>query len=458
MTSHHLANMTIEAAYREKTRSSARLAAEARQHFPSGVTHDSRHMTPYGLYVERAEGAHKWDVDGNRYVDFYGGHGALLLGHDHPKVTNAARQALAGGTHFAAGHAHEIAWAKAIKALLPSAERIRFTSSGTEATLIAVRLARAFTGKSKIVRFKGHFHGWHDQMTAGYLGHFDGSPTAGVTPETAAQSILIDPHDISAVRDCLAADHDIAALVVEPTGGSFGMLPLAPPDLVSLRELTKAHDVPLIFDEVITGFRVSPGGAQGQFGITPELTALAKILAGGLPGGAVAGRKDMLDRLDFEAATTDGFEKIHHPGTFNANPVSAAAGVAALDEIATTDACKRANGSAQQLRQGMNEVLDGEDVPWAAYGSFSGIHIFTNPERRAIKPLYFDPSNIPWTELKSNQPNIVHRLRVAMLLGGVDINSWPGAFVSAVLSQDDIDQTISAFRDAIHWLRREGDL
>lgn len=458
MTAQRLSNMTIEAAYRENTPGSARLAEEARQYFPSGVTHDSRHLKPYGLYVERAEGAHKWDVDGNRYVDFYGGHGALLLGHDHPKVASAAKQALECGTHFAAGHAYEIAWAKAIKRLLPSAERIRFTSSGTEATLIAIRLARAFTGKSKIVRFKGHFHGWHDQMTAGYLGHFDGSPTPGVPAETAAQSILIDPNDMSAVRDCLAADQDIAAVIVEPTGGSFGMLPLQSADLTALRELTDVHEVLLIFDEVITGFRVSPGGAQGHFGITPDLTALAKILAGGLPGGAVVGRKEVLDRLDFEAAATSGQEKIHHPGTFNANPVSAAAGVAALDEIATTDACERANVRAEQLRQGMNEVLAEEDVPWAAYGSFSGLHLFTNPEKRALKSLLFDPLDVSWKELKSNQPNIVHRLRVAMLVGGVDINSWPGAFVSAALSQDDIDQTIRAFRDAVRWLRREGDV
>jgi len=458
MTEPALANLTIEAAYRDHTPGSAALAAQARRLLPSGITHDGRHLEPYGVYVERGEGPHKWDVDGNRYIDYYGGHGALLLGHNHPKVSAAVRSALERGTHFGASHALEVRWAEAIQGLMPSAERIRFTSSGTEATLMAVRLARSFTGRRRILRIRTHFHGWHDHMTSGYQSHFDGAPTVGVLPAVAAQVALADPNDVDGLRALLATDPDIAAAIVEPTGGSFGMVPLAPSFLTALRELTAAHGALLIFDEVVTGFRVAPGGAQAHFGITPDLTTLAKIVAGGMPGGAVAGRADVLASLDFAASAAAGTEKIQHPGTFNANPVSAAAGIAALDVVATTDACDHANASAAALRQAFNEVLAELGVPWAAYGTFSAVHLFTNPKGRALRPADFDPFAIPYAELKARQKAITHRLRIAMLLHGVDLNNWPGAVVSAVLSAQDVADTIDAFRDALRLLRREGDL
>jgi glutamate-1-semialdehyde 2,1-aminomutase len=451
-------NLTIEAAYRERTPGSAALAARARSLFPSGITHDGRHLEPYGAYIERGEGPYKWDVDGNRYIDYYGGHGALLLGHNHPKVSAAVQSALERGTHFGASHALEVRWAEAIQGLMPSAERIRFTSSGTEATLMAVRLARSFTGRRRILRIRTHFHGWHDHMTSGYQSHFDGAPTAGVLPAVAGQVVLADPNDVDGLRRVLAADPDIAAAIVEPTGGSFGLVPLAPSFLTALRELTAAHGVLLIFDEVVTGFRIAPGGAQGHFGIAPDLTTLAKIVAGGLPGGAVAGRADVLAALDFAASAAAGTEKIQHQGTFNANPVSAAAGIAALDVIATTDACDRANASAAALRRGFNAVLEELDVPWAAYGTFSAVHLFTNARGRALRPADFDPLEVPYAELKARQGRITHRLRIAMLLHGVDLNNWPGAVVSAVLSDQDVADTVDAFRDALRLLRREGDL
>jgi glutamate-1-semialdehyde 2,1-aminomutase len=458
MTEPARANLTIEAAYRERTPGSAALAAEARSLLPSGITHDGRYLEPYGVYVERAEGAYKWDVDGNRYIDYYGGHGALLLGHNHPRVSAAIQSALERGTHFGASHALEVRWAKAIRGLMPSAERIRFTSSGTEATLMAVRLARSFTGRRKILRIRTHFHGWHDHMTSGYQSHFDGAPTVGVLPAVAAQVVLADPNDVDGLRGILAPDPEIAAAIVEPTGGSFGMVPLAPSFLVALRELTAAHGALLIFDEVVTGFRVAPGGAQGHFGIRPDLSTLAKIVAGGMPGGAVAGRADVLAALDFAASAAAGAEKIQHPGTFNANPVSAAAGIAALDVIASTDACDRANASAAALRQGMNEVLEELDVPWAAYGTFSAIHLFTNPKGRALRPADFDPFSVPYAELKTKQSGITHRVRIAMLLHGVDFNNWPGGITSAALRPQDVADTVDAFRDTLRLLRREGDL
>ena len=453
-----LANLTIDAAYRERTPGSARLNEQAQALFPSGITHDGRFLEPYGIYAERAEGPYKWDVDGNRYIDYYGGHGALLLGHNHPKVAAAVAEALGRGTHFGASHPLEVRWAEAIRQMVPSAERVRFTASGTEATLMAVRLARAFTGKPKFLRFRTHFHGWHDHMSSGYTGHFDGTPTPGVLAEVARNVVLLDPNDEDALRAVLAADDEIAAAIIEPTGGSFGMTPLRPTFLTALRELTAAHGVLLIFDEVVTGFRVAPGGAQGQFGIRPDLTALAKIVAGGLPGGAVVGRADILGRLDFAQAAAQSFEKIQHPGTFNANPVSAAAGIAALEVVRATDACARANAAGATLRQALNEVLEAEAVPWAAYGCFSGVHLFTNPKRRAIRPSDFDPLSLPYAELKARDTRLTHRLRVAMLVQGVDLNSWPGAILSAALSAEDLADTADAFREALRMLKREGDL
>ena len=195
-----LSNSGIVAAYTSRTKGSAELAAQAATLLPSGITHDARNQDPYGIYVTRAEGPHKWDVDGNRYIDFYGGHGALLLGHRHPVVTTAVTEALAAGTHFGANHPREVRWAQAIQRLVPSVERVRFTSSGTEATLMAVRLARAFTGKDTLVRFKGHFHGWHDHMAGGYTNHFDGTATPGVLSGVAAKTLLLPPGDIAAAR------------------------------------------------------------------------------------------------------------------------------------------------------------------------------------------------------------------------------------------------------------------
>ncbi|MFC4351690.1 aspartate aminotransferase family protein [Fodinicurvata halophila] len=448
-------NSHIMAEYRQQTPGSARLYERANQVFPSGITHDSRHMKPYPIYVDQAEGAHKRDVDGNDYIDYFGGHGALLLGHSHPEVTEAAQAALARGTQYAASHEPEVIWGEAVLRMLPGAERVRFTASGTEATLLALRLARAFTGRDKIVRFKGHFHGWHDHMTSGYVSHFDGSPTPGVLPEVAEKTVLVDSDDSAGIEAALGRD-DIAAVFLEPTGGSFGMIPVAETTLHELRRLTQANGSLLIFDEVISGFRCSPGGAQQAYGIQPDLTTLAKIVAGGLPGGAVAGRKDILDWLDFAASEAAGRQKILHPGTFNGNPVSAAAAITTLRIIETTDACERANRTAETLRRRMNEVLADKGIGWSIYGTFSGFHVFMNPEDRTIDPMTFDPLSVPWKELKTKPADAANALRLALLLEGVDIGGWPGGLTSAAHSEADVEATIQAFSRAIDRLKAEG--
>jgi glutamate-1-semialdehyde 2,1-aminomutase len=295
-------------------------------------------MEPYAVYISRAEGAYQWDVDGNRYIDYIGGNGALLFGSNHPDVCAAILAQLRHGTHFAASHPLEIEWAKTIRSLMPYAERVRFTGSGSESSLLAFRLARAFTGRSKIIRFYGHFHGWQDHATSGLVNHFDASPTPGVLREILDNIVLLPANDIDAGRVVLERQ-DVAATILEPTGGSFGKLPIVPSFVNALRELTQKHGTLLIFDEVVTGFRVAPGGAQELWAVTPDIGLLGKILAGGLPGSALIGRADILSLLDWGHATKTNVEKIPHQGTFNANPLSAAAGTATLDLVSRTDAC-----------------------------------------------------------------------------------------------------------------------
>src|SRR5213592_4158618 len=361
----------IEDQYRARTPRSAALYARASRVLPAGLTHDSRATSPYPIYVARAAGARKWDVDGNEYVDYFGGHGALLFGHAHAPLVEAVQRQATLGTHWGASHELEVQWAELVQRLVPSAERVRFTASGTEATQLALRLARAYTGRSKIVRFVGHFHGWHDAVAAGAMSHYDGSIPAGIPDAVVGESIVLSADAPGPAVDVLESRDDIAAVIVEPSGASWGQVPLPAGFLAALRAATKARGVPLIFDEVITGFRWSRGGAQARYGIVPDVTVLAKILAGGLPGGAVAGAKDILDQIDPAAAKASGREKIAHQGTFNANPLCAAAAVATLSIVEREDVCARAEATAADIRSGMRAILSDEDVPWGIYGEAS---------------------------------------------------------------------------------------
>ncbi len=452
-------NSALVAAYRAATPGSAALAARAVDLLPSGIAHDGRFLDPYPPYMATAAGARKCDVDGRSYVDYFGGHGALLLGHRHPAVMAAVHAQLDRGTHFGACHELEVRWAELVIRMVPSAERVRFTSSGTEATLMALRLARAWTGRQKIVRFIGHFHGWHDHMTSGYMSHYDGSPTTGVV-EGVAENILLAHADDSGGFARLLEDHrDVAAVIIEPTGGGGGRMPLDPAFLGVLREQTKAHGVVLIFDEVVTGFRVSPGGAQAHFGVTPDLTTMAKILAGGLPGGAVAGSKAILDLLDFKVTKANGREKIGHPGTFNANPLSAAAGIATLEIVESTDACARANAYGETLRTRLNEMFEEEKISWAAFGSFSKFQLFTNPDHAPITPTSFDAKDHLPALLKGKGASpLHHKLKLGALLNGVDLGSGPGGVISAMHGEEELEITVTAMRETVRALRLEGEV
>ncbi|MBM3522229.1 MAG: aminotransferase class III-fold pyridoxal phosphate-dependent enzyme, partial [Alphaproteobacteria bacterium] len=232
-------NSHLESEYLRRTPGSAKHFGDAVKVFPSGVTHDSRITHPYPPYVKRAAGARKWDVDGNEYVDYYGGHGALLLGHSHPAMVQAVTSQLSMGTHHGASHEAEIRWAQLVQRLIPCAERVRFTASGTEASHLAIRVARAYTGRPKIMRFTGHFHGWHDQVAPGAMSHFDGSVPVGILPALVEQVVMMPTDDVDRVVRTLDERDDIAAVILEPSGASWGQVPMAPNFLATLREVTK---------------------------------------------------------------------------------------------------------------------------------------------------------------------------------------------------------------------------
>jgi glutamate-1-semialdehyde 2,1-aminomutase len=443
--------------YEAEFANSRRLHQQAKELFPNGVTHDLRHLEPFPVYIHLAEGSHKWDVDGHELIDYWSGHGALLLGHGHPAVVEAVQRQAARGTHPGACHELEIEWGQWVRKLIPSAEKLRFVSSGTEATLMALRLARIFTGKPKVLKFAGHFHGWHDFLIPGADLPSDGKPVPGIPGETAANTVIIPPNDSEKVERTLAGDPEIGSVILEPTGGHFGAVPIRGDFLKALRDITTRLGRLLIFDEVITGFRVHPGGAQGYYGVTPDLTTLAKILAGGLPGGCLVGRADILASLEFRP----GKPKMKHPGTFNANPLSASAGITTLKIISTGQPphrspspsggeggvrgpCQIANERARSLRRKLNELFAKRNANWIAYGEFSGFKLLSDYDGPGPTTEDFVPYNGDVNRLGgSKTPGFVHAFRCAMLLNGVDLPGL-GGMTMAAHSEADVDRTVAA--------------
>src|SRR6266849_5242086 len=367
--------MTIHEEYRAKHAKSAALWERARRSIPGGSTHDIRHLPPFPTYVERAAGTRKWDVDGNEYIDYWMGHGALFLGHCHPAVVRAVQEQMARGTHLGGCHELEVRWAELVTRLVPCAELVRFTMSGTEATHLAMRVARAYTGRSRIVKFTGHFHGWHDGAVAAVNPPYDVPMSAGVPGSTLDQVAICPPNDIKAVQVALERG-DVAAVILEPAGGQSGTTPTIPGYLQELRSLTTKHGVVLIFDEVITGFRYAPGGAQAYFGVTPDVTTLAKIVAGGLPGAAVVGKRDVMSMLAHRGDPAwDRSERVAQNGTFNSNPVCAAAAIATLELVADGSLHARANKACDELRTGLSDLMKRGGVPGTCFGESSIFHV-----------------------------------------------------------------------------------
>jgi glutamate-1-semialdehyde 2,1-aminomutase len=443
--------MTLDDTYAETLPHSQALFRRAQKVFPDGVTHDNRRMQPFPIYIERAAGAYKWDVDGHRYIDYWMGHGALLLGHSPAHICQAVIEQMPRGTHYGSNHAKEVEWGEWVCRLVPCAEMVRFTASGTEATHMALRLARAHTGRRRVVKFAGHFHGWHEGLEVGVQPPYDAGPEAGQMQEAVDAVALCAPNDLPAVRAALASG-DVAAVIVEPTGGHFGTVPIAPGFLTALREETTRTGALLIFDEVVTGFRVAPGGAQALFGVTPDLATYAKILAGGLPGGAVAGRAAVLAFLDSKAS---GETKIHHPGTFNANPLSAAAGVAMLASIADGVAQQVANEQAAKLRYGMNTVLARERVPWKVYGRYSDWKLYYGADAPPRDGEDQDVDDVPWQRLDARHPRQSRALRQALILQGIDFNGGR-ALVGTCHTDDVVAETLAGFEAAVRAVKESG--
>ena len=437
--------------YMARTPRSRALYQRARETFPSGVTHDTRHLKPYPIFVERAQGARKWDVDSREYIDYFGGHGALILGHNHPRVTEAVREQLGKGTHYGASHELELEWAEQIIRMVPCADKVRFTASGTEASLLALRVARAFKGKPKILRFATNFHGWHDQVAFAASSGFDGTPPSGITADNIENTVLCDPNDIAQVARALDSRDDIAAAILEPTGASFGRVPTQGEFLRQLRALTRERGVLLIFDEVITGFRVAPGGAQEYYGVTPDLALFAKIVAGGFPGGAIAGRTDLLDVMTHrDDASWNDKRRVPHQGTFNANPISARAGLATLKLVAENGIADRANQNGEILRNALADAIEKRGLNWLVYGEFSGFHILPLAEDQTYTRADIYAGNVPHAVLKGGaSTEQIHALRCGLLAEGVDIMPWPGGVISAVHTPADLEQTARAFDRAL---------
>jgi glutamate-1-semialdehyde 2,1-aminomutase len=432
---------------------SARLYEESLRTFPSGVTHDVRYVHPFPVFIERAQGSRKWDVDGNEYVCYVMGHGALFLGHAHSETTQAVVEQAQKGTHYGGNSRLELEWGSLVREIVPSAEEVRFTSSGTEATLMALRLARAYTGRDRILKFDHHFHGWQDYVVGVRAAEQENPQSPGVPSATLSNTISVPQGDLGAVEEKLAGS-DVAAVILEPTGASWGTMPLQGEFLAGLREITDKHDTVLIFDEVVTGFRVAPGGAQQRYGVTPDLTTMAKILAVGLPGGAVAGKADIVSMIEIrDDPKWNAERRILHPGTFNANPLSAAAGTTMLRAVQSGEGHRHADALNERLVGELNSVLGRVGVPGCAYGLASYFHISLGKEAPR-------PSNgVEWVEggLPPRMPGATSMaLKRAMLNQGVDLMGGAGGFTSAVHSEADIDKTVAAFEASVGELRTEG--
>jgi glutamate-1-semialdehyde 2,1-aminomutase len=350
------------------------LAGRAARVLAGGATHSARSY-PHPIHVAAAQGARKWLVDGRELVDYTMGHGALLLGHAHPAVVEAVRAQVARGTHFGAGSELEVRWAELIVGMVPSVERIRFTASGTEAVMLALRLARAASGRGVVVKLDDHFNGWYDAVSVDLDDSGRPAPATGVTASATAETVVVRGGDLEALSHALDG-RAAAALIMEASGAHYGRSPLAAEFIAGARRLCDATGTALVFDEVVTGFRVDPGGMQTLLRIRPDLTIFGKVMAGGLPGGAVGGRAQLMDLLAVPEPGGPPTQRpfVYHPGTWNANPLTAAAGIATLELVADGTAQARAAAFAAQLEAAWSAALREAGVPGRVWRLTSIIH------------------------------------------------------------------------------------
>jgi glutamate-1-semialdehyde 2,1-aminomutase len=411
------------------------LFAQSQGVIPGGVNSPVRAFRSVGgtpRFFERGEGAYLWDADGRRYIDYVGSWGPAILGHAHPQAVRAVQEAAARGLSFGAPTAAELELAVLLRRLVPSLELVRLVSSGTEATMSAIRLARGHTGRSKIVKFEGCYHGHADALLvkAGSGALTFGQPSSsGVPQETAAHTLVLDYNDaVGLERAFAAAGDEIAAVIVEPVAGNMNLVAPKPEFLRALRMLCTRHGAVLILDEVMTGFRVALGGAQALYGIQPDLTTLGKVIGGGMPVGAFGGRRDIMEKIA-------PLGPVYQAGTLSGNPVAVAAGLATLREVQAPGFYERLGESTRSLCEGLARAARRHGVAFSAraVGGMFGIYFRAEP-----------PAS--YTEVMECDKEAFNRFFHAMLEAGIYLapSAYEAGFVSAAHSPADIAATVAA--------------
>jgi len=419
---------------------SQRLFERAVRIIPGGVNSPVRAWGAVGgepVFIQRARGSTVWDVDGNAYLDYVGSWGPMILGHAHPKVLSAVHDAMRDGTSFGAPTAREVEMATALAAAVPSIEMVRLVSSGTEATMTAIRLARAFTGSAKILKFAGCYHGHADALLvrAGSGAATFGVPdSAGVPEAIASQTLVAELNDLAMVEAYLKADgQHIAAVIVEPVVGNMGVIPPEPGFLEGVRELTRRCGTLLIFDEVITGFRLCYGGIQNQMGIDPDLTCLGKIVGGGLPLAAFGGKRAIMEQLA-------PLGPVYQAGTLSGNPLAVAAGLQTLELLSKPGTYERLEELGARLESGMREGLALVKGPACInrVGSMWTVFFGAATVRDA-------------TTARACNTEVYARWFRGMLERGMYLppSQFEAAFVSLAHTEDDIDRTVHAAREVL---------
>ena len=422
---------------------STQLFAEAQTLLPGGVDSPVRAFRAVGgqpLFIDRGEGAYLYDVDGNRFVDYVLSWGPLILGHAHPRVVRAIAEAAARGTSYGASSPLELELAKLIQQFMPNIEMLRFVNSGTEATMSALRLARAFTGRNKIVKFEGCYHGHADLLLvqAGSGVATLGLPDSpGVPPATVADTLVAPFNDLTAVEQIFDRyPRDIAAIIVEPVAGNMGVVPPAAGFLAGLRDITTAHGALLIFDEVMTGFRVHPGGAQALYSVKPDLTTLGKVIGGGLPVGAYGGLREVMQMVAPVGS-------MYQAGTLSGNPLAVTAGIETLKELQTPGLWNSIESYAAKLVAGLSAAAEGANVP--ALTQRVGT-MFTT---------FFTASPVTnWATARTADTTMFAVFFRAMLEQGVYLapSQFEAGFMSAAHSEEDIEATVRAAEAALSGL------
>ncbi len=422
---------------RDKSR---QLYAAALGLMPGGVNSPARAWTAVGgepVFIDRGEGARVWDADGNEYIDYVCSWGPLVLGHAHPDVVAAVTEAASRGTSFGAPTERENTLAGLVAESIPSMERVRFVSSGTEAGMSALRLARAYTGRDKIVKFEGGYHGHADALlvSAGSGAAAHGVPTsAGVTASFARDTLVADYNDAESVGAHFeAARGEIAAVIVEPVAANMGVVPPAPGFLEQLRDLTSREGALLIFDEVVTGYRVGYGGAQRLYGVTPDVTILGKIIGGGMPVGAYGGSREIMD-------TVSPIGPMYQAGTLSGNPVAMAAGIRTLELLREPGVYDRLETTAARLADGLRDVFADAEVP------------LTINRVGSMMTLFFSADEVTgWASVSASDKEAFGRFFHRMIDEGVYLppSGFEAMFVSTTHGNAEIDTTVEAARRAL---------